>query len=137
MAAAQTQLSIRPACWDRRNEELVRMAAPDAVADIRRQVEGNTARLFAVDIDGDQVAAFVLRVDQFEDGPQGVIVAAAGDGGGIDLVGVLLPYVEALFGPDVVSVRVHTGRPGLAKRLARQGYRLTELVLEKGINHGR
>jgi len=137
MATAQTQIAIRPAVWEPDIEALVRIAAPDAVDDIRMQVDSGAASVFDVAIDGQRAAAFVLRVDHLAAGPQGVIVAAAGDGGGIDLVGVLLPHVEAMFGPVVDSIRVHTARTGMARRLAGQGYRLTELVLEKELNHGR
>lgn len=131
MEGHQAQVTIRPAAWSDRIAELLAQAGP--VALYQKQVDAGIAQAFRIDIDGQLVCAVLLRIE----GREGVIVAAGGDGKGVNLTETMLPAIERLF-QGVDTVRIHTARPGLAKVLAAQhGYQLQELVLSKKVNHGR
>lgn len=93
------------------------------------------AQLFAL-TDGDEtIGAFVLRIDHFATINEGVLVAAGGMANGIDLTQAILPVIEKMF-IGCQSIRIHTGRVGLAKKLCLQGYKMAELILSKEINNG-
>jgi len=95
---------------------------------IRAQVQAGAAVLFHVEQSGgEMVAAVVLRVDDLE----GVIVSAAGVPG-FDLTRDVLPAMERRF-EGVESIRIHTGRPGLCRKLTRQGYEAAEIVMRKRV----
>lgn len=81
---------------------------------------------------GEMVGAFILRLDSTVDGVDGVIVAAGGNLPGADLTALLLPYIERMF-IGVRRVRIHTMRPGMARKLEGAGYKLAELVFVKDI----
>jgi|GEM_PF-6492087 len=97
--------------------------------EMRAQWEAGAA-LFLVKRGGTMIGAYLLRVD----GDEGVILAGAGDGGGIDLVGVVVPIMEQQF-VGVRSIRVHTSRPGMLRRLVAQGYEAREMVLAKVVKN--
>ena len=108
------------------------MLAPacPALDEVRRQVEQGGALLFQARRAGTCICAFVLRIDELAAGPQGVIVAAAGDGGDVNLTDTLLPAMEGMFS-GCTSVRIHTRRRGLAKKLMERGYAFEEIVLTR------
>lgn len=135
MASTQT-LTIDRVEWSADLEALLLAAADGDIDEIRLQV-GQGAQVFDVRREGKRLAAFVLRVDWLTTGPQGVVVVAAGDGEGIDLTRTVLPHIERMFGPEVKSMRIHTKRPGLVRKLVREGYGKPEWVLTKELNHGR
>lgn len=93
------------------------------------------AKLYSVRAGDLDVMAFALRVDRHPAGDEGVIMAAAGHLEGIDLVASVLPAVEAMF-IGCKRVRFHTGVPAVARKMARHGYALRELVCEKEIGNG-
>lgn len=132
MAHDPQELTLQPAQWGEAAELLLPGALAGAsLANVRDQVESGRASLFHV-LSADQVvAAFVLRVDQIEGrGPEGVIVAAAGGADGVDLVASCVPHIERLF-RGVSRYRFHTARPGLLRKMARQGYVAREIVSYK------
>lgn len=102
------------------------------VADIEDQVDCEAAQLFTLHSAGDMVAAFVLRIDRIGGRNEGVVVAAAGRVPGVDLTALMMPVIEKMF-EGCQSVRVHTARPGLGRKLVGMGYRVAELVLRKEI----
>lgn len=123
----------RAQAWGPADDELIRPALQHASpADIRYQVESQGAELWHAKHKGQVIAAYVLRVDSTPEGNEGVIVAAGGALAGFDLTANLLPHVERMF-KGCGSVRIHTARPGMAKKLARQGYALRELVFTKAV----
>ncbi|GGI16899.1 hypothetical protein GCM10008066_06270 [Oxalicibacterium faecigallinarum] len=128
-------MRIEKADWNPVTEAFIASALSTAsIEDIKLQAQ-NGAVLFAVIDDSENtVAAFVLRVDTLANFSQGVVVAAGGRAD-IDLTKHVLPAIERMF-IDCKSVRIHTARVGLIKKLAGQGYRGGEIVLEKELNHG-
>lgn len=130
-------LTIRAAAaWTPQTEAwIARALATATICDIKRQTE-NGAQLFEVlNESGGMVAAFVLRVDRLACRTVGVVVAAGGAAEGVDLTAVMMPNIERMFfGCDAIAV--HTERPGLLRKLARQGYKTAEIILEKEVKNG-
>lgn len=129
-------MKIRAASWSNECEAFIAMAlATASIDDIKRQTD-NGAQLFEVVAEsGAVVAAFVLRVDRQECRNVGVVVAAGGALQGVDLTALIMPNIERMFyGCD--SIRIHTARVGLLKKLARQGYSTAEIILEKSLQNG-
>ena len=126
-------LTIKREGWTEEARALMGWAFPHmteeaerVLNDIRGMVENDTASLFMARMAGVAVLACVLSVE----GRQGVVQVAAGSLPGVDLTTVVLPELEKKFiGCD--SVRIHTARAGLAKKLAGQGYAAKEIVLVK------
>lgn len=100
------------------------------VADLEAQAKAG-AVLFRVtnEAKGDLVGFYLLRIDRTASGSEGVLVAAAGRDGA-ELSWRVLPYIERQFS-GVKSIRIHTARPGMARKLARAGYNGAEIVLRK------
>lgn len=83
------------------------------------------------------VVAFVLRVDTEAARTVGVVVVAGSKFADMDLTGLFMPWIEKMFSENGCDqVRIHTGRPGMAKKLYRMGYETTELILTKEIKNG-
>jgi len=130
MANDAQKLSIQPGEWGPEAERLLPLALQYAtLKEIRAQVE-NGARLFYVTQGAETVAAFVLRVDHTAEGSEGVIVAAAGKLKGGDLMATCMPAIESLF-IGCKSIRYHTARPAVARKMAMLGYRPAEIVCTK------
>lgn len=126
-------LTIAPAAWSGDAEHLLHQANEGAaLQDVRDQVQAGTARLFllAESASAAPCGAFVLRIDQTATGPQGVIVSAAGQRAGVNMIEAVLPHIEGLF-QGVRSIRYHTRNPALARRLAARGYAPAEIVSVK------
>lgn len=110
------------------------------VAEIRHQIDHCGAQLYYIEQYGGItnkahiVGAFVLRVDHGPDGSEGVIVAAAGSIPGHDLIEICLPQIERLF-VGCVSIRYHTARAALARRLVSHGYQSGEIVCRKKLKN--
>lgn len=133
MAADEATLTIEAAQWSDTAAQLLAEAHHGTgLADVQAQVSGGTARLFllAEEPGAQPIGAFVLRIDQTSAGPQGVIVSAAGHRQGIDLIDTVLPAIEGMFS-GVHSIRYHTRKPALARRLAARGYAPSEIVSVK------
>lgn len=126
----QKSLTIVPALWSKAAASALSEAVPFASSDdLKAQVKAG-ASLFAVFCDAQPVGFYLLRVDQTESGAEGVLVAASGDLAGVDLTATLVPVIEKQF-TGCRSMRIHTARPGLARKLARMGYRAGEIILRK------
>lgn len=130
MANDTKKLSIEPGAWGPEAERLLPLALQYAtINELREQVE-NGASLFYVKQAGAVVAAFVLRVDHTAEGSEGVIVAAAGHLKGGDLMASCMPAIESLF-TGCRSIRFHTAKPAVARKMAMLGYRAAEIVCTK------
>lgn len=130
MADDAQELTLQPAAWDHHAQLWLSQAlASSTLADLRGQVEQG-ARLFHI-VAGDTVCgAFLLRVDQTSRGPEGVIVAAAAQLRGVDMVDACMPAIERLF-VGVRRIRYHTRRPALVRKLLRHGYAPGDFVCFK------
>lgn len=123
---SQKVLTVRPVEWSEDAENALSEAVP-CVTDIRYQ---RGAHLFEVTAESGRVGFYVLRVDITATGAEGVLVAAAGSLASEDLTETLLTHIEGQFS-GCRSMRIHTARPGLARKLARRGYSAGEIVLRK------
>lgn len=130
--AREVEVTVKPSTWTADTDTWLVFAQQHAtLSDLREQI-GQGAALFHVYQAGKMVGAMILRVDQSASGAEGVVVAAAGRLPGFDFTLDLLPHVERLF-HGVKSVRIHTARPGMARKLAASGYTPTEMVFSKAI----
>lgn len=130
---AEKTLTIDREQWGEAVEEMLRPAC-SVIDEVCAQVESGKALLFVGNGEEKRMFAFVLRVDELAAGPQGVIVAAAGKGDGINLTDSILPVIESMF-KECTSVRIHTARRGLAKKLPLHGYRFEEMVFTKELKN--
>lgn len=108
--------------------------ATTTTATLESLVIGHKAALFDVYADNRIVGAVVMRVEQCERGPEGVIVAAAAKLTGAQLTRDVLPIIERHF-IGVHWIRIHTARPGLVRELTKQrhDYEYAETVLRKKV----
>ncbi len=136
MAHDEKTLSLEPGTWGEDAAQWLAQAGTAAeVEDYRRDVQRGAASLFRVK-QGEQIAgAFLLRVDRYTTGADGVIVAAAAHIEGLDAMAAFLPHIEAMF-RGVDRIRIHTGKPAVARKLARHGYQAREIVSIKDMRHG-
>lgn len=126
------RLKIEAVPWcDEAAAMLAQAITCGSVESLRVQLEAG-ATLFRVESDGGETLAYyLLRVDRMPDGDEGVLVAAAGRAD-FDLTATLLPHIERQF-VGCATIRVHTSRRGVARKLAWQGYRDGEIVLRKAL----
>lgn len=118
-AAAMLSASVRRApCF--KPQDYARMLTDD---------RANTM-LFRVTRGFGVVGYFILRIEHFAGGSEGVVLAASGKLSGVDLTADLLPLLEARF-KGVRAIRISTARRGLVRKLLRQGYQLTHYTLRK------
>lgn len=133
MAHDSQTLTFNPSTWGEDSARWLSQATgADTLNDIAGQVQSGGAFLFHIQHGGAVVGAFVVRVDDTATGPQGVIVAAAARLQGVDMLATCLPAIEGMF-KGCKSIRYHTNRPALARRMAAQGYRAAEIVSIKEI----
>ena len=126
----EKKLTIERAKWSPVSEKNISLALGTATLnDIKEQVK-NGAYLFNVFNNDVVVCSFVLRVDNFSDRSEGVIVAAGGDCENIDLTMSVVPVIEKMF-INCKTIRCHTARAGLTKKMERMGYSVQEIVLTK------
>lgn len=129
---ATREMTIEPAGWSAEAESWLSQAlTTGTIESLRRQHEAG-AVLFYIRCEGATVGAFLLRVDDTPRGPQGVIVAAAASMRGVDMVATCMPAIESRF-VGVTSVRYHTAKPALARKLAALGYAAREIVCVKDL----
>lgn len=84
-------------------------------------------RMFRVEHDGRLVGFFALEYL----GAEMLLMAAVGRDPGVDLTDAVLPWLEAeAAAVGFESLRIHTRRAGLGKKLAARGYD-AEMVLRK------
>lgn len=130
------QVSIAPRAWNAAAAGLLAgHETPAVLASFRADVEAGAAQLLHIEDEaGALLCAVLIRIDDDPEGPEGVIVSAAGRAG-FDLTAECLGAIEARF-KGVAGFRIHTKRPGLVRKLQRQGYGAAELVLRKRVTHG-
>lgn len=134
MALPENQaLTITAEQWSEDAHSLIEWAFPnlsqadaETMRGIKHSVCTGKSTLFIARLSGVAVLAYVLTVE----GTEGVVTVAAGNVPGVDLTAVVLPEIEKKF-IGCESIRIHTARPGLAKKLAKQGYAARQIILVK------
>lgn len=130
--AHDKEICIAAGAWGEDVEPwLAQALATATLQDLRSQVQAGAA-LFRVLHKGQTVGAFLLRVDKTEQGPQGVIVAAAAELQGVDMIATVMPVIESKF-QGVGSIRYHTQKPALVRKMARLGYMAQEVICVKAV----
>jgi hypothetical protein len=131
MGQSQQALKVEPARWGDEAETVLASAVYHvSIGELKSQYKRG-AKLFKVSRENGQTVGFyLLRIDKNADGCEGVLVAAAGKDLEFDLTAAVLPVIEGQFIGCAV-LRIHTARPGLAKKLAAVGYEPQEIVLRK------
>jgi hypothetical protein len=137
MENVQKKLKILPGKWSPQVRQILAQAVGIAtLSEIETQAKKCIAKIFEVRSDGLLVAAFAVRVDKTATGSEGVILAGAGDCEGVDIVNTVVPHIERVF-VGCESIRYHTKRPGLIRKMMAHGYAPTEMIAVKEIRHGR
>ncbi len=129
--AEKTVISLVAASWSEFAQHCLRATGAAHLPEYYRQYQ-NGAGLFEVVADGARVGVVLLRIDVLGSGAEGVIVAAAAHVPGVDMTEAVLPAIEGMF-RGVDRIRIHTARPGLAKKLNKSGYRAQEVVMVKEV----
>lgn len=139
----QKSIKIEQGAWTEKAEYWIGQAVEKHhLPSIRYQVNQHIAQLFYLSsvtcsLSDEKIicGAFVLRIDGNAENKEGVIVAAAGHVAGIDLMATCIPAIENKF-IGCCAIRYHTGKPAVAKKMARLGYIADEIVCRKGLSNG-
>lgn len=88
------------------------------------------SQLFEVKVAGQVVARYALEQVQADKGVEVWVTALAGSLPGVDLVRGLSPYIEQQCArADCLTMQ--TRRPGLVKKLEREGWQLSAYIMRK------
>lgn len=121
-------IEIAEAAWS--SKAAIALSEVGNPEDYASQIKAG-AKLFKVEQGGAGIGFYLLRIDQTAEGAEGVLVAAVGRAD-FDLTAAIVPVIEKQF-YGCRSIRIHTGRPGLAKKLSKAGYHAAEIVLRKSL----
>lgn len=136
MAPDQKILTIEPSAW---SDDAARLLATTlrgvpcfTADDFRLELERNPdCRLYrVVDEQGERVAYVVLRIERYQGGAEGVLLAAAGKLAGAALYGQVLPALERMF-TGVKTFRADPCRRGAIAELLKAGYLPTHVTMRK------
>lgn len=103
------------------------------VDDIKRQVVNDLASLFKISLNDEIIGYYVLRVDTLAHGNEGVIIAFACNHQKFDMTALIEPVIAKQF-KNCISMRMHTARAGLVKKLNELGWQPQEFVMRKALN---
>lgn len=127
-------LAVAPIHW---SESAAAMLAPAmqhepgvTVGTLAEIVNTERAVLFGVFSGAEMVGAYVLRVEQKEQGREGIIVAAGGNLPGYSLIRTILPAIERQLA-GCQWIRAHTARRGIMREMAHLGYIQREVIMAK------
>lgn len=136
MAPDQKILTVERAAWC---DDVARLLATTlrgvpcfTVDDYRLELERNPdAHLYrVVDELGGLVGVVILRLERYQGGAEGVLLAAAGRLAGAALYGQVLPALERMFS-GVLSLRADPCRAGAIRELLKAGYLPTHVTMRK------
>lgn len=135
MEAHQVVLTIAPAAWcDQAAAMLagsIRGAPCYTIEDMRAEIALGGAKLYSVTSDSGELVGFaVLRVEHYQGGAEGVIVAGAGKIAGGNLYSHIVPALERLF-TGVKTIRVESCRRAATEVLLELGYLPTHAIFRK------
>lgn len=128
---------LRPGVLDSQAAEWISKVPFDSPAEsadrIKRDLDaGKSVLLNCFAADGRRVGVTVYRIEDHDLGRELVSIASFGSDGGADLTREVLPMVEAVArSKGCVSVRLHTMRAGLIRKLLKDDYFVSEVVLRK------
>jgi hypothetical protein len=129
-----SRLIVESIDWNDAAQAALSIDAPCSVLDIKKQVIEDKAVLFQVsDFNThDVLCYYVLRVDALVNGNEGVVIAmvAVNHQSGLDLVRSLEPIVIGQL-KNCISIRLHTFRAGMVKKLSSLGWQPQEFVMSK------
>lgn len=135
MENAQKSLVVKNCQWSDDAAQVLSAAIDYChIDDLKSQVESG-AQLFSVEQDHCTIGYYILRVDALIHGFEGVIVAIAGRTSSINLIDALYSTLEKQF-TGCNSLRVHTARCGLIKKLTKIGFTPQEFVMRKELSYG-
>lgn len=127
-------MKIEAVTWSESAAAMLGAAVISAsVEDYRAQVASG-AVLFSVSEESAVIGYYILRVDQFAEKTIGVLVAASGCAG-YAFADLLMPIIEQQF-IGVDEIHQYCSRAGMVKKLLRQGWEPTHLVMRKKVKHG-
>lgn len=136
MAHDKKQIGIAAGQWGADVEPWLEQAlATSTMQELKAQWQAG-AVLFRVLGNGQTVGAVLLRIDQEPTGPEGVIVAAAAQWDGVDMVLNVIPLIEQVF-QGVNTLRFHTANPALVRKMRLCGYAPREVICVKKVSHGK
>lgn len=134
--AHDKKISIAAGAWGPDVEPWLEQAlATSTMPDLKSQWEAG-AVLLRVLGNGETVGAVLLRIDQEPQGPEGVIVAAAAQWDGVDMILTVIPLIEKSF-QGVKTLRFHTANPAVARKMRGWGYVPREVICIKKVGHGK
>lgn len=132
-------LTIQRSEWNSQSADWLSLACDDfyPLDALKSDVESGLGALYAVYDGDDQIAAFVVRVDECAGIHELVIPVLGGYLSGGSLFSVLTPFCEHLAAAvGAQYMRAHTKRRGTAKLLDRAGWERSEVVFRKAISNG-
>lgn len=123
---------LRPTDWtdDAARALIERAMDHDTSAGMLRPEQTGGVPFRIEEDDGRLIGAYVLDVNHWPGGREGVVAYAGAVPGRRDLVAELLPTIERQF-LDCKAVTIHTRRRGLVRKLERQGYAIEGYILRK------
>lgn len=137
METREKILTIAEAAWSAEAGAMLEAALRGVpcftAADFELELERNPdCRLYRVaERDSGELVGFVvLRIERYQGGAEGVLLAAAGRLGGAQLYGQVLPALESLF-TGVKSFRADPCRAGAIRHLLAAGYLPTHVTMRK------
>ena len=137
MVCAEKEIELRPVTWGpvvRSHLEMLLDLPGPRLKEWRDFMATGESRGLGLFVDDRHVATVLYNIQHVRTGPEFVVEAAAGGLAGVDLVLLIMPYLERL-AAEVGCGRVHfrTARPGLVKKAEAQGYRPAEIWLAKDL----
>ncbi len=133
--ARHKEIGLQRVGWDESFDDLfagLSFPPHESIETLRNGVEtGRIGALGAFDF----VHCIAASLYRFEDGDLGtemVILATAGRVPGGDLIATVLPVLEVMArAAGAGSIRFHTERDGLVKKMASHGYGFSEVIMRK------
>ncbi|MBC7367166.1 MAG: hypothetical protein H7343_10220 [Undibacterium sp.] len=104
----------------------------DFVEFLRGKVVRGEASVCDIETASGVVGFGVYSVSKFGTARELLVIAAIGSRDKTDITAEVMPELETLArANDCASIRFHTMRPGLVKKVTAHGYRVAEMILRK------
>lgn len=127
--------------WSDQAGVLLAPACDDSysVEEVAADVKSGLCRLFNVyDHAGEHVGAYVVRLDEYKDFKELVVVVAGSRYQHGSLYKIVTPYVEVLAAVcDAKYLRGHTKSRAVGRLMERAGWEQSEFIYRKRVSNGR